>query len=322
MADLQQRQSDLNANDELAARAAWLHYAGGMTQSAIAKQFGIPVTRAHRLIARAAQDGLIRIFVDADVAGCISLEQTLSERFQLSRCRVVPDLGENGPLPLRALGLAGADYLHQVLMSQAGKAKTIGIGHGRTLSALVDMLPSTAAGDTRFVSLLGGLTRKFAANPYDVIHRLAEKTGAEAYMLPVPLFANSADDKRIMFAQAGLAEITKMIDEATLCLLSVGAVDAAGSVALTQVSDSDRALRELRARGAKAEVLGQFLDADGAPVRTAYDGRVMAPSLSSLRGREVTAVAGGEGKTGALRAALRSGLFTGLITNEATARCL
>ena len=55
----------------------------------------------------------------------------------------------------------------------------IGVGHGRTLAAAADLMPSVAAHNTRIVSLLGGLTRRFAASPFDVIHRLAERASAE-----------------------------------------------------------------------------------------------------------------------------------------------
>lgn len=307
-------------DSDLAARAAWLHYAGGMTQSAIAERFGIPTTRAHRMIARAAKDGLVRVFVDAEVSSCIALEAELMRRYGLASCTVVPDLGEPGPIPLRALGLAGASFLMSLL--DRGTHRVIGVGHGRTMAAMVDMLPNYDAGDTRFVSILGGLTRKFAANPYDVIHRLAEKTGAEAYLMPAPMFVNSAEDRRIMLAQAGLAEIMGTIEEASVCILGIGAVDMTGSVARAHLMDSETSLRDLRDSGARAEVLGQFLDAEGRPLSTPYDGRVMAPDLESLRGREVHAIAGGADKSAAVQAALKSGLFSGLITDEATAERL
>ena len=42
-------------------------------------------------------------------------------------------------------------------------------------------------------------------------------------------------------------------------------------------------------------------------------------NLEWLHGKEVVAVAGGEDKTAAIAAVLRSGLVTGLITDEATA---
>ena len=311
---------NLAEEDDLAARAAWLHYCGGMTQSDVAKRFGIPVTRAHRLIARAAKAGQVRVFVDAEVVSCLALEDELSARYGLTMCRIAPDIAEPGPLPLRALGLAGADFLMRALESTTHD--TIGIGHGRTLAAVVEMLPAGTGRHTRFVSILGGLTRKFAANPYDVIHRLAEKTGAEAYLMPAPLFANSIEDRQVMVQQAGLAQTMRLIDEASLIVIGVGAVDSAGSLSSANALETDTALEALRDIGACAEVLGQFFDADGQILSTPFDGRVMAPDLETLRGREVVAIAGGADKAPALDAALKSKIITGLITDEATARGL
>lgn len=304
-------------DDDTAARAAWLHYAGGLTQSAVAERLGLSTTRAHRMIARAARDGLVRIFVDAPVGACIQLEDALSARYGLTTCTVTPDLGETTPIPAQALGLAGASLLMRLL--ERGGRRTIGIGHGSTLAAAVQMLPAREAGEVRFVSMLGGLTRKFAANPFDVIHTLAEKTGAEAFLMPAPLYADSPEDRRIMMTQAGLAEIMRRIAEAEVCVLGVGAIDAHGSTARANVFDPENSLDSLHARGVRAEVLGQFLDASGARIATPYDGRVMAADLEDLRGREVHAIAGGESKAAAIDAALQSGVFTGLITDEATA---
>lgn len=299
------------------ARAAWLHYAGGMTQRAIAERFGVPVTRAHRMIARALGDGLVRVFVDAEVAGCIALEERLAERYGLRRCIVAPDLAEAGPMPLRALGLAAARLLLSVM--RRADAPLIGVGHGETMAAMVDALPKQRTPSLRFVSLLGGLTRSYAANPHDVIFRIAAKTAAEGFMAPAPLFTDSAEDRAILMAQSGMAEIGRLWRAAEVCVLGVGAVDPEGSIGRANVFDPDQSLAELRARGACAEVLGQFLAADGRRLPSRYDGRLIAADLFSLRGREVYALAGGPAKVTALDAALRSGVFTGLITDETTA---
>ena len=335
-------------DDELAARAAWLHYAGGLTQSAVAARLGLPTTRAHRLIARAARDGLVRVFVDCEVASCIELEDRLRNRFGLTLCDVVPDIGDEGPLPLAALAQGGSRYLARVL--ESGEHATIGVGHGRTLAAVVDALPrhaferpvgagarARAEGEGResdeagarahdltrsWVSLLGGLTRRFSANPYDVIFRLAEKTGREAYLLPAPMFVDSVADRATMLGQAGLREIMRRIDEATLCVLGIGATDAIGTLALGTDGEEGDGQRTLRSLGAVAELLGQFLDAEGRLVSTPWDGRMMAPALDSLAGRDVVAVAGGRHKRAAIAAALASGYLSGLITDESTARAL
>ena len=74
--------------------------------------------------------------------------------------------------------------------------------------------------------------------------------------------------------------------------------------------------------GACAELLGQFVQEDGTIMETPLDLCVMAPALDKLRGRDMVAVAGGEQKLGAIEAALKTGLLTGLIIDETTARRL
>ncbi len=153
----------------LAARAAWLHFAGGKTQGEVAELLGVQSTKAHRLIARARNDGLIRVFVEGPIAGCIALEEQLSERYGLDHCEVVPNVDE-GPMPLRTLGIAGARYIRNLI--ESGPHDLIGYWprphpRRRRRPDAERRLPTAAA----FVSLLGGLTRRFAASPFDVIHQ-------------------------------------------------------------------------------------------------------------------------------------------------------
>jgi len=302
----------------LSARAAWLYFSGRMTQSEIAKRLGVPSTKAHRLIARATREGLVRVFVDADVSECVALEESLTVRYGLDHCRVAPDLGE-GRLPLRTLGLAGANYLRDLLERRVHVC--IGVGQGRTLSAVVKALPSMHCPDAAFVSLIGGLTRKFAANPYDVIHGLAEKTAAEAYLLPVPLFAKSEADKEVLMAQAGIGEVFAMGRAASLLLVGVGEVDGHAHLSEMGMVGEDE-IADLRAGGAAGEILGYYFDVRGRPVASGLCGRVMSPDIEVLKERTMIAIAGGVEKVEAMRAVLRSGLLDGLITDEATGRSL
>ena len=63
-----------DADDTLAVRAAWLHYAGGLTQSDVARRLGVPSVKAHRLIARAVADGVVKVTIDGDIVECVELE--------------------------------------------------------------------------------------------------------------------------------------------------------------------------------------------------------------------------------------------------------
>lgn len=301
-----------------AARAAWLYFAGGKTQGEVAELLGIPNTKAHRLIARARAEGMIRVFVEGPIAGCIELEERLSTRFGLGHCEVVPNIDE-GPLPLRTLGTAGARFIRTVI--ESGRYPLIGFGHGRTLAAAVDMLPSVAAGKVRFVSLLGGLTRRFAASPFDVIHRLAERTGAESYVMPVPFFANTVKDREVLEAQVGVSDVIAMARRADLYIAGIGEVDRASFIATAGMLD-DADVEAAVGSGASAEILGHFFTAGGAPVPNPLSDRAMAPRLSDLKAHKIVALAGGTAKTQAIHAILASGFLHGLITDEATARRL
>ena len=302
----------------LATRAAWLYFAAGFTQGEIATRLNVPSAKAHRLISRASREGLIRVFVDGPIAECFHLEEAIKSQFGIDYCHVSPDLGETG-LPLKTLGLAGATFLRAHLENT--KDAVIGIGHGRTLAAAVANLPQSPHAGAKFVSLLGGLTRKFSASPFDVIHRLAERTGAEAYVVPVPLFANSAADRAVLISQIGVGEVFELARSATLMFVGIGEARAHGSlVAAGMIRPDDVA--ELEARGVEGEVLGHFIAADGRFVETDLTARSITLSASDLGGQNIVAIAGGPTKTAAIRAVLNSSFLKGLITDEATARRL
>ncbi len=308
----------LDGEASLATRAAWLHFAAGLTQSEVASRLNIQSTKAHRLIARASREGMVRVFVEGPVAECVALENALAERFGLSFCRVAPDLGE-GDLPLKALALEGAAFLRQII--EHGEDKVIGVGHGRTLAAVVEQLPQTPARGLQFVSLLGGLTRKFAANPFDVIHRLAERTGAEAYLLPVPVFANSVADKAVLMQQYGIADVSALARKASLLIVGIGEVSRDGFLVSSGMIKPDE-LVELKRVGACADLLGHFFSTDGRMLDIDLSARATSMSAADLRQHRIVAIAGGTAKVTALRAVLRSRVLHGFITDEATAQAL
>lgn len=306
-------------NDEsLALRAAWLHYVGGYTQAEVAKRLGLPSVKTHRLIARVVAEGAVKVSIDGDIVACVELENQLRERHGLRLCRVAPDLGEEG-LPVRALGMAGADYLRNLLCST--QPATLGLGHGRTLSAAIHQLPRLDAHHIRFVSLLGCLTRHYALNPHDVMHRIAEKTGAQAYMMPVPFFANTEEDRDVLLAQRGVSEVFAMAAQSEVKLVGIGTVEpAAQLVEVGMIEETE--IRDISASGGIGELLGHFFDARGQMIHNTLTARTLAVSLDIRRRDEIVALAGGASKIAAIRAVLASGLLTGLITDELTAKAL
>jgi DNA-binding transcriptional regulator LsrR (DeoR family) len=186
---------------------------------------------------------------------------------------------------------------------------------------VVAQLPQTPARDVQFVSLLGGLTRKFAANPFDVIHRLAERTGAEAYLLPVPVFANSVADRAVLMQQFGIADVFALARRASLLFVGIGQIHADGFLVSSGMIKPDEVV-ELKRAGACADLLGHFFNAEGELLDLDLSARATSMSAEDLRKHRIVAIGGGEAKITALRAVLRSGFLNGLIIDETTAQAL
>jgi DNA-binding transcriptional regulator LsrR (DeoR family) len=305
-------------DESLAIRAAWLHYVGGLTQSAVAKRLGLPSVKAHRLIARAVADGVVKVTIEGDIVECVKLEAELASRFGLEHCEVAPDLGEEG-LPLRALGHAGARYLRREI--ERDEHAVIGLGHGRTLAAAVQQLPRIVSNGLRFVSLLGGLTRNYTANPHDVMHRIAEKTGAQAHVMPVPFFANTAEDRHVLLAQRGVKEVFDMANNADLKVVGIGTVEADAQLVSSGMIEP-KEIKAISAGGGVGELLGHFFDDRGRLLETTLTARTLAVSFHGRQKDNIVAVAGGPDKVGAIKAVLASRHLTGLITDDRTAQAI
>ena len=302
----------------LSVRAAWLHYAGGLTQAAVAKRLGVPSVKAHRLIARAVQDGLVKVSIEGDISECIALENELLAKYGLKTCEVAPDLGEEG-LPLRTLSVAGASFLKREIDN--GDHSCIGIGHGRTLAASVAQMSRSDGPTVKFVSLLGGLTRNYSATPHDVMARLTAKTGATAYVMPVPFFANTVEDREVLLNQRGVSKVFEMAANSELKVVSIGTTEPGASLVSSGMIETEE-IKDVVAKGGVGELLGHFFDANGQRIRTTLTERTLSVGLDQLEDQRIVAIAGGKEKVGAIRSVLMSGCLSGLITDERTALAL
>jgi DNA-binding transcriptional regulator LsrR (DeoR family) len=305
----------------MAARAAWLSYIGGHTQSEIAARLQVSPAKAHRLIAQALDQGLVKVFVEGAPEECLELETELAEAFGLQSCHVAPDLNdENNSQPLAsfaAVGASAARFLHG-LIEQSGPL-TIGVGKGRSLAAMVENLPTISRPDISFVSVSGSLTRNLAANPYDVVHKLVEKTGGEGYFLPVPYIAASVKEKQTLLAQSSVQDLLARARKADVFIIGIGTLE--GDAHVRQVGMvSEEEWQELRGLGALGDVMGSFVDATGQPVNSEVNEHSVGLHIDDLKDRPVVAVVGGDSKGDAVMGALKTGIITDLILGERSAR--
>ena len=195
-------------------------------------------------------------------------------------------------------------------------------------ASVVEHLPRVPTRGLQLVSLLGGLPRRNPAHPFEVIDRLAEKTGAEAHLLPVPMFSCEAADRDVLRRQTGVAEALRLTAQASLLLMGIGEADATAFLRRPARCRTPTCWRRVPpARWPRCSATSSTRrDAASTPRCMRASPACRCPnsdrrSQPSRRARSSRWPAG-RAKAACIDAVLQSRLLTGLITDELTARQL
>lgn len=300
--------------DSLEIEVAWMHYISGLTQAEIADRRGLSRMRVHRMIQAAQDKGYIKIFVDSFPDHCLALEDELIQRYGLTSCKVVPVI-DGGTMfdSIELVGSAAALFLHGKLESTA--ERSIGIGSGRTIAAMARALPAIRRPNTTFVSITGDFAALNAANPFEVINTLVNKTEGVGFALTAPLILESREDRDLFLKQTAVQRTLARGETAEFFLIGLGHLGAH-----SYLGGYDLILRDeenkLIQNGIVADLAGHLLDQNGQAVEGGLADRMLSLRRDVLMERPTYAVCSGREKAHALLAALRSGMLNGVIASE------
>jgi DNA-binding transcriptional regulator LsrR (DeoR family) len=311
---------------QLMTKVALLYHEGGMRQSQIAERLHLSQPTVSRLLSRARAAGIVRTSVVPPAGIHSELEDALQQAFGLLDAVVVDD-APAGRDPDADLGARASAYLQATLSG----VPILGISSwSATLLGAASAL-SPAASDARragatgqVVQLVGGHgDPRVQAEAARLLTLLADAMGARPVALPAPGALASRAARDALIADPALAPVVALWSEASAALVGIGSI--APSPLLRESGNAwgleDQA--ELSGRGAVGDICQRFIDAAGSPVASDLDERVVGIDLETFRRipRRV-AVAGGETKVAAIRAALRGGWINVLVTNLSSAQAL
>ncbi len=309
---------------ELMTKVARLSAEQGMRQADIGRRLNLSQATVSRLLSRAREAGILRVQVVPPHGVHADAEDALQRRFDLDDVVVV-----GGALPAADqaadLGARAAEYLQATL----GADGAIGVSSwsATLLGAAAAMGPALAAkaqGPRSVVQLVGGHgDPQVQAQAVRLVTLLAQATRSEPVTLPAPGVLGSASARDALMSDPALAPIVRTWAEVTVALVGIGSLDPSPLVRESGNAWSPAEARELASAGAVGDICFRFFDADGEPIASALDGRVVGMSLDDFRRipRRV-GVAGGPHKVAAIRGALRGGWLTSLVTDVATAGAL
>lgn len=303
----------------LMTRVARMYYSEGLTQSVIAEKLSLSQASVSRLMKRAHEERIVRIAVDVPRGTYPDLEDGLISTYGLSEAIVVDCDADDEGVILVALGEAAAFFLESTL----SEGEVIGVSSwSQSILRMVDRIhPLKRVSAQRVVQTLGGMGdpgMEFHAT--QLTTRLARLTRAEPVLLPAPGVASTAATRAILmedrFVRAALDDFKRI----TLAMLGIGTVQPSELLARSGNVFTQSELDALSRMGAVGDLSLRFFDAEGAPVKTSLDERVIGITLDEIKAiPRVTAVAGGARKIAAIRGALRGGYLDVLITDRFTA---
>lgn len=308
----------------LITTVAWLYHTRHLRQSAIATRLGVSQSRVSRLLDQAVANGIVQTTVVLPDAMGSELEAELESAYGVAEAHVY-ELGGQGEEAQLVSELGQLLALH--LQSGPLDESVIGFtSWSRSLQETVKHLQPLRQAQTKYiVEMLGDLgPPQLQHQAAQMTDRLAQLTGATPIFLRTAGVMPSPQIRQVMLGHDAHAQTAlKMLDDIDLALVGIG---TGKIVPPLQGGDNFFTAAQFdyaRSLGAVGEVNLRFIDKDGSPVATELDDLVVGATLHQVRraGRRI-AVAGGAGKYRAIRAALRGGWITSLLTDASTARYL
>ena len=310
---------DPKALDEIfiSKKCAWLYYVGRLNQNQIAKKVGLSKMRVHRLIAFAEKNGFVKTFVEGGFDETSKYENILKEKYHLKISEVIPieDLNND---PSEMIAAAGARFIMNQI--NENNVNEFGIGTGNTLNTIAKWLPKIDK-EIDFITVNGSLTSHNSIQTETGINQIAHKTNGECYNVGIPLMVESVEQKKIVEKIKFIKEIMNRANNTKVKILGVGGLFETSQIVRSKIF-SKESIEKIKQAGAVGEVAGNFFDKNGKFISIKETQKITSADIDSFKKSTTVLVAGGRYKISQIKSVLKSGLFTGLITDEETAKQL
>jgi DNA-binding transcriptional regulator LsrR (DeoR family) len=299
----------------LAARVARQFYLEGISKVDIADRLGISRFRVARLLDSARESGLVRIEIGLPGGHLdAGLSAELCSVFGLRHAFVFNFPEGESPLRQRLGEAAG-----QVLTDLITPGDVLGLTWSRTLSGLTAAL--TRLPPCPIVQLTGAVPPPDGRDLLELVRGVARVGGGTAHAFYAPMLVDDAATATAIRRQSDIAEAFALIPSVTIAVVSIGAWAPGLSTIYDAITPAER--EALADAGVHAELAGVFIGADGRPLATPLDGRmIVAPVPLFEQIPFVLGVAYDAAKSPAVLTAIRGGLVHGLVTHSSLARAL
>lgn len=298
------------------------HFLDGATMDAIARDRGVSRSTVSRLLAKAREQGIVRISMAEHRGSESTTAKELSDAFGVRvHIAVVPEGATPGFRFAAAAGKA-AELLNSLMFDGA----RLGIAWGVTVAQVARQVTPLPLRGVRVVQLNGSANAQESGPPYvgSILNAFAEAYGGRVVAFPLPAFFDHAEAKHALWRERSVQQVLAEIRELDIALFGVGCLygRVPSHVYSSGYLDAED-LVAVKAQGAVGDVCTVLLREDGTHEDIALNERASGPPPSELkRIPRRLCVVGDPTRARALVGALRAGTVTDLVVDDATGRAV
>jgi len=300
----------------LAATVARRYFLEDRTKVQIAAELSLSRFKVARLLDLARSSGIVRITIATPGAVDAELSVLVRDRLGLARALVVntDDTDADDATARDHLADVAATLLAEVLTP----VDVLGLGWSRAVLATAERLTRIPA--CTVVQMTGGLTSPdVTASLIDTVDGLARRGGGRGCSFYAPMFVSDPASAEVIRRQPETAAAFARFPDLTRAVVGIGSWQPVRSDLYDVLTADERAA--LQRSGVLADLSGTFLDAAGNPVTMPQARRVIGITATQLAAvPDVICLAHGRERAAAVRAAVRAGCVTTLVTTAALAQ--
>lgn len=296
-----------------------MHFIEGLTQSEIARQFGVSNTIISRKINKGRELGLIKYFFKDETAYTVHLERTLEQHFALTEAIVIPAFGKD----LSMIEYEIAKSAAFSVMNNLNHVHSIGLTWGKALWRFVQELPYQEQRNLQVVPLCGGIgATNLEIHSNALALEMAQHFSCNYFQLYAPAITQSFDLKNQLSSLSVIADILEKGTQVDLAIVGIGDITRASTLReVGYLGKHDWDL--LRSLGAVGDIGCMYFDKNGTAIHSEFNKKVVGITLPSLKHiKNVMAIAYGLHKQEAVLGALNGQYINTLVIDSDLAAAL
>ncbi len=300
-------------------QTARLYYEEGLSQQQLADRLGVSRSLIALYLKKAREQGIVKIEIKDPHDTCEDLALILQAKFKLSQVVVVPSSHNSEALTRRSIAGALARYLEASLKD----GDCLGVGFGRTMSELADLLVPSKPRAIDVVPLVGesssGLIGTYSQVNLHVL-KIAGNFNGTPHFLFAPLVVHSDALRDALMSDEVIRTTVAYWDRLTHICVGIGTLPPAPNEVVYIGAEN---LPTFAEAGGVGDLCVRYFDRNGNFFDTPLYKRVIGICEEQMRRPEhFLAVGSGIEKVRATTSLLRSQIVTDLFIDEELARAI